>query len=210
MDGLKDAGTPLSHSELLQSLVKRRQAWLRLKKKRPLIRRTQPNCHGYELVGGAFAHTSWSDDHLEIVWLPTASNAEGRTLSRPSIGISGPREFTMDPTQDLIALVEEGGYSPTTNTRILRVHIRSISTNAIHPQAQQSPLKFTVIPRPGYPGNTASTAFLQIAHNILAVYFHYAPDRRVLIWDWTTSDLILVSSILCYFQSILLKLHRIP
>jgi hypothetical protein len=103
LDGLKDAGTSYSHSVLIESLVRRRQAWLALDVKEPLIR-AQPYFTTYEIAGGAFAHIS--SDYFEISWLPTAHNANGRTHRTPLIGIS-PDEFTMDPTQDLVVFLED-------------------------------------------------------------------------------------------------------
>jgi hypothetical protein len=79
-----------------------------------------------------------------------------------------------------------------TNTRIIHIHIRAISTNTIHPLAQQSPLQFTVVPEYD-DANTYTIAVLQIAYSVVAVHFHYAGGKaRALVWDWTTSDLILV------------------
>jgi hypothetical protein len=63
-------------------------------------------CRAYEFVGGVLA--SSDRHHLEIAWLPMASNPEGHTLQRCLAGISV-RDFTMDPTQDMIALLEEDG-----------------------------------------------------------------------------------------------------
>ncbi|KAF8192053.1 hypothetical protein BJ912DRAFT_275488 [Pholiota molesta] len=77
LNGLKDAGTSLSLSVLIESLGRRRQAWLAPEVTGPVARQTQPACV-YELAGGAFAHMS--RDHFEISWLPTARNDTGRTL----------------------------------------------------------------------------------------------------------------------------------
>lgn len=107
LDGLKDAGTSMLHSELIQRLLCHRKAWLSLTSSEeigyvPL--RMNHICRAYELVGGAFAHTD--KQHLEIVWLPTFSGGETCTLQRASI--EAPiRQFAMDPTQDLIMLLED-------------------------------------------------------------------------------------------------------
>jgi hypothetical protein len=79
-----------------------------------------------------------------------------------------------------------------TDTRIVHIHIRAISTNTIHPQAQQSPLQFTVVPQYRQE-NEYTISVLQIAYGVVAVHFHYAGGKaRALVWDWTTSDLLLV------------------
>lgn len=103
-DGLKDVGTSITYPDLIEFLVQRRRAWLSLGPKKPLTRHTQHHCQVYDLVGGAFASTS--NDRLEIIWLPTVGNANGRVLQRPSIGISV-GDFAMDPTQDLIVFLED-------------------------------------------------------------------------------------------------------
>ncbi|KAF8192046.1 hypothetical protein BJ912DRAFT_1041417 [Pholiota molesta] len=197
LDGLKDGGTSLSHTERIESLMRRRRAWLALETKGPLTVRTQPDCDVFELAGGAFATASGATDHFEIVWLPTASDATKRTIRRPLNRrpldenlLEG--QFTTDPTQDLIVFLEDDGTPPSmTDTRIVHIHIRAISTNTIHPLAQQSPLQFTVVPEYD-DANTYTIAVLQIAYTVVAVHFHYAGGKaRALVWDWTTSDLIL-------------------
>jgi hypothetical protein len=103
-DGLKDAGTSLSYPELIAFLRRRRQAWLSCEIKEPLIHHTQHNYDAFELSGSAYADIS--KGHYEILWLPTASNVQAHAIRRPSIGIS-PVNVTMDPTQDLMVILEE-------------------------------------------------------------------------------------------------------
>jgi hypothetical protein len=98
-----------------------------------------------------------------------------------------------------------------TNVRIYPIHIRTISTNAIHPLAQQSPLQlFTAHPvTEELHGTAIDTATLQIARNTVALYFLSSTHKpRVLIFDWTTSELILVRPNFGRFD-ISHKLHRI-
>ncbi|KAF8192052.1 hypothetical protein BJ912DRAFT_275484 [Pholiota molesta] len=99
----------------------------------------------------------------------------------------------MDPTQDLIIFLEDDGTPPSmTATRIVRIHIWTISTNTIHPRAHQSPLQLTVVP-PRHKSNTIHHTVLQIAHDVVAIHFRNvaALKTRAMVWDWTTSDLIL-------------------
>ncbi|KAF8192058.1 hypothetical protein BJ912DRAFT_924971 [Pholiota molesta] len=185
-DGLKDAGTSLNYPDLIAALRRRRKKWLSLKIKEPLTYLTQHNCDVFELVGGAYADTS--KDCLEMRWLPNASNVKAKALQRSSIGISA-ANFTMDPTQDLMVIVEEGDDPHS-------LHIRSISTNSIHPQARQSPLQWTNHPYPYTNVVTLNPVIIQIACNILAIFFHNTKrETQVRIWDWTTSDLILDTAI---------------
>jgi hypothetical protein len=92
-----------------------------------------------------------------------------------------------------------------TDTRILRVHIRTISTNAIHPQAQQSPLQLTIVPK-HYREDIFGPPVLQIAYDVVAVHFHDDEgEMRAVVWDWTTSDLLLVRSNLRHFATYLIS-----
>jgi hypothetical protein len=104
LDGLEDAGTTTIHSKLILRLLHHRQAWHALDWRGYDVIDTKTLCRAYELVGDAFAHAN--GQNLEIVWLPTYSNVEGRTLRRtwPEIAIEA---FAMDPAQDMIAIVED-------------------------------------------------------------------------------------------------------
>ncbi|KAF8169408.1 hypothetical protein BJ912DRAFT_1067197 [Pholiota molesta] len=195
LDGLKDGRMSTSHPDLIDTIVLRRQAWRSLDAKEPLTRKTQRG-RAEELAGGAFATMSKDRDHLEIIWLPTAGNTEDRRLQLPMTGITV-QELTMDPTQDLLVFLEDRILPSTIDTQIICVHVHSLSTNTVHPRAKQSPLQFTVHNNTSdtYYWTRSDRANFQIAYNILAVYFTHAPmGTRVLIWDWTTSDLLLDSA----------------
>ncbi|KAF8169636.1 hypothetical protein BJ912DRAFT_999277, partial [Pholiota molesta] len=189
LDGLKDGGTTIPYPDLIGSLARRRQAWLSPERIEPVTLYTQDDCRAYELAGGAFASTS--ENRLEILWLPTSNGVKGCTLQEASMGISV-RDFTMDPTQDLIILLEDTGTPSITSAHA--IHIRAISSTAIHPLAKQSPLQFT-----GPFGDLATAinyTVLQIARDIVALYYrNVLLEPRVLIWDWITSELILDSTI---------------
>jgi hypothetical protein len=84
--------------------------------------------------------------------------------------------------------------SSTTDTRVVDIHIRTL-IDTPHPRARQGQLQFIV--EPDDSGNTADNASIQIARNILSLFFYTDQDfgqsqPRVLIWDWVTSDLLLV------------------
>lgn len=107
LEGLKDAGTSMAHSELIEDLQRHCEAWLSpnpIEKRGYIAIDMKYESRASELVGGAFADTS--RQHFEIVWLPTSSNKESRTLrgAEPGMRI---RDFAMDPTQDVIAFFED-------------------------------------------------------------------------------------------------------
>jgi hypothetical protein len=70
-----------------------------------------------------------------------------------------------------------------------------MSTDISHPLAVNSCLTITIHPNPPI-GNHPEEPSLYVARNILAFTF-FDPLRRrsVMIWDWTTSDLLLVRQI---------------
>lgn len=117
-DGMDDGppgGVPVA--ERMQALQRRRQAWRTLGFSRIATVPMPGECHAYELVGGIFAKAMipqhdlttpgnlLGSRHLSLVALPSATS-EPRTLVREDIGLSC-RDFGIDPTQDLIALVEQ-------------------------------------------------------------------------------------------------------
>jgi hypothetical protein len=104
-DGLKEVGTPpSSHFELAESLLRRRQAWFSVKWPGLTTYRMQRTVQAYEFVGGAFAVT---DGHnLEVVWLPTSNNINVKHLKFQNLTGLEIRDITMDPTQDMIVLLE--------------------------------------------------------------------------------------------------------
>lgn len=101
-----------SVAERLEQLRNLRRAWILFEWKKE-VRVPMPGfCQAYELVGGVFAKTSSSvGDHNQFSprkfissWLPSSSDP-GHTLVRADIGVST-RDFAIDPSQDLIALVQ--------------------------------------------------------------------------------------------------------
>ncbi|KAF8169646.1 hypothetical protein BJ912DRAFT_1067113 [Pholiota molesta] len=191
LDGLKDCGTSIAYPDLIELLVRRRQAWQSPERREPLTCRTLRDSEAYEFVGGAFTNTSQGTDFLQFIQVPISNGGQGCTVRRPLIGI--PVEaLGLDPTQDLIVFLEEIGILG--DTRTLHVHIRTISANTIHPFAQQSPLRFTVFAKLEhlYGAAPVETATLQIARNTLALFLCSNTEVPILaIWDWTTSELIL-------------------
>ena len=60
--------------------------------------------HAYELVAGAFSKSD-GNEMISVVWLPN-SNAMGREVILPSSDIAI-RDFAIDPTRDLLVLLED-------------------------------------------------------------------------------------------------------
>jgi hypothetical protein len=67
------------------------------------------HCNAYELVDGLFVKTD-SEGRLLVLELPTTSSPFYRVLVDEEVGFQ-PGDFTLDPTQDLIAFLKvEPGY----------------------------------------------------------------------------------------------------
>ncbi|KAF9473045.1 hypothetical protein BDN70DRAFT_886253 [Pholiota conissans] len=195
-DGLEDAGTSTSTTipEIIDHLLQRRDAWFTQTWADPVYTSgsgTQYRNHrsSYRLGEDGFAVAIQKGNRLEIVWLPTARNAEGRRiehdLSATPISI-----YSMDPTQDVIAMLENFYRVPMSqdNVRIVRIYVRTLSGNTPHPLARRSVLQFTDVGTNSV-GDSIHNPKLEISHNTLVLWTSdYIP--RVLIWDWRTGELL--------------------
>jgi len=100
----------LTTAERLERLRALRRAWTLFEWKREIRVPMSGDCQAYELVGGVFAKTSGDilsrigSRHFVSTWLPSSSDP-GHTLVRGDLGIAT-KDFAIDPTQDLIALVK--------------------------------------------------------------------------------------------------------
>ncbi|KAF8872598.1 hypothetical protein CPB84DRAFT_1854352 [Gymnopilus junonius] len=140
IDGFQKPITSASHSELIARLRDLRLSWANLDCKRFKKVELSNLCMAYELVAGVFA---MADGHkLNFTWLPS-STMNGRSLTYPSLEFRI-IDFAMDPTQDLIVILEDHNSPITvTDTRHVRLHIRSISAaNDVHPLASEGILTF--------------------------------------------------------------------
>ncbi|KAG0703415.1 hypothetical protein DFH29DRAFT_917122 [Suillus ampliporus] len=179
----------LTVSERLEYLRTLRRAWALFEWKKE-VRVPMPGfCQAYELVGGVFAKTSSSGgihNHsgsrsLISSWLPSSSDP-GHTLVRNDIGISA-RDFAIDPSQDLIALVKTDE-DLATDSGYIEVYIRTISSNIQHPEAS-SPILRTLTSFP------MTSAFIQIVDDVVGMMFWMELEGpRITIWNWKTAQML--------------------
>ncbi|KAH7907612.1 hypothetical protein BJ138DRAFT_1159727 [Hygrophoropsis aurantiaca] len=192
LDGMTDGPPgPISPAERLQRLRDLRHAWSALEWRKSLLIPMPGACMAYELVGGVFAKVNAisggrGSQQFRAVWLPSADQLE-QSLIRDDLAIPT-RDFAIDPSQDLIALVEAedrngdilaafGHFFPTAN---LCIHLRTISTNAPHPQAQSPVIRLSLF----LPINNA---FIQFVNDVLGILFFTEPLRpRIILWNWKT------------------------
>ena len=110
VDGSRKPGS-LSTAERLNLLLDRRKRWRELDWTKKVVVPIEGQCQAYEFVGGAFAKSmgmggdTWSGSkHLNVTWLP-GRDAQHKAIIREDLGVPM-KDFAIDPSQDLIALVE--------------------------------------------------------------------------------------------------------
>ncbi|KAG1769125.1 hypothetical protein EV702DRAFT_1140109 [Suillus placidus] len=179
----------LTVAERLEHLRTLRRAWTLFEWKKE-VRVPMPGfCQAYEFVGGVFAKTSSSGGiHNQSgsrkfisSWLPSSSDP-GHTLVRDDIGIST-RDFAIDPSQDLIALVKSDD-NFVNDSGCIEVYIRTISSNVKHPEAS-SPVLRTLT------SFTMTTAFIQIVDDVIGMMFWMELESpHITIWNWKTGQIL--------------------
>ncbi|KIL56442.1 hypothetical protein M378DRAFT_89296 [Amanita muscaria Koide BX008] len=184
--GMIDSGSSsVPHSERLVLLRDRGHAWGKLEWKR--IEKVDVNggCIAYELVGGVFAKSSGRD--LFFSWLPS-STRPGVTIHHEDIGLSL-RDFAIDPTQDLVVLLEEDTILFQEDwSRNVWLRLRTMSTLKPHPNAQKPDLLFQIRHIPS--ANRISSAFVQVGSDVLAVFLSLFNTPRLLMWNWKDGRLL--------------------
>ncbi|KAH8826371.1 hypothetical protein DL96DRAFT_1607803 [Flagelloscypha sp. PMI_526] len=171
-DGLADNGTSnMLFSDRIEMLARRRKAWRTLNWEHAHLPKYSGFCTAYELVSGVFMK------NLD----PCQDLAELHEMR--AMGWQ-PRDFAIDPTQDLgifLRIVEN-------HTQVIVLHLLTVSTSKRHPQAQ-SPAIFYTIPSVGR--LPIESAFLQIAGDVVALFTLGDHDsHRLLAWNWTTGSLL--------------------
>ncbi|KAG0704338.1 hypothetical protein DFH29DRAFT_801932 [Suillus ampliporus] len=183
--------SPLTASERLALLKERNVAWESLRwVESKDIQMMQGDI--WELYGGVFAQSS-TPDVLHFRQLPSKYRNIEEKLWHVALDIQV-RDFTMDPAQDLLVLIEQTNllHSPNLNTttRSIRIHLRSLTTGDRHRLAPQPAiLVHDLDARNAHPTHT-----LQVCGNLLGILFmsHGSPSPDLTIWDWTTGKVILV------------------
>ncbi|OJA16126.1 hypothetical protein AZE42_00062 [Rhizopogon vesiculosus] len=189
VSGMMD-GPPssLTASDRLALLKERNAAWEALEWKASNDLSMQQG-HLWELYGGVFAQSSPSN-LLHFRQLPS----EYRNIKEKSWHVAldvHVRDFTMDPAQDLLVLVEQPTLFPNANEieRQIRIHLRSLTTGDNH---RLAPKPATLVHDFDVRG-ARPTYTLQVCGNLLGVYFmsHGPPTPELTVWNWTTGEVIL-------------------
>ncbi|KXN87050.1 hypothetical protein AN958_09396 [Leucoagaricus sp. SymC.cos] len=135
-------------------------------------------CIAYELVAGVFAKTDGST--FTVQRLPSLLTPARRIeLSQKVIGFRI-EDFALDPTQDLVVFMEARSQPHFIRDTIL--HVRTLSTHECHPEAKEQIIQFSRPP--------TSSATMQLADDLLSIFFPDTDSPRLLLWDWKTATMI--------------------
>ncbi|KAI0370752.1 hypothetical protein BV20DRAFT_1035699 [Pilatotrama ljubarskyi] len=180
-DGLIDGvGCTLSLAERYELLLERRRRWRTLDWTQVVPVPAPALCQAYELVDGVFASSmatmesefAGGSRHLSITRLPTSSEP-AQTIEREDIGFPV-RDFAIDPSQDLVALVLADAF------RDLVVRLHTISENKPHPQAAVPELTM-LLP------SQMDSSFIQIVDDVVGIFF-WMHGPGLVIWNWRTGQ----------------------
>ncbi|KAF9817917.1 hypothetical protein IEO21_03111 [Rhodonia placenta] len=184
-DGMVDVPpVPMNTADRLALLLDRRRRWRELDwiEKIPV---TMPGaCQAYELVGGVFAKTMGGlhmggSYHLNATWLPSRTQP-ARSLIREDLGVPT-RDFAIDPSQDLIVIVSRDDSNPADFA--IKLHLRTISTNAPHPLAKQAGFSVPI-------SWIHSNCFIQIVDDVVGM-FCWVHGPALFIWNWHHAELLI-------------------
>ncbi|KAG6816683.1 hypothetical protein H0H87_003934 [Tephrocybe sp. NHM501043] len=187
-EGMVDTGlTKLSPLERLNLLRGRRKAWAQLRWKTASVVPLNGLCHAYELVGGIFAHGDSHGDGFVTTTLQSSVRPGHQSL-RENLQLF-PRDFAIDPGQDLVIYIEADG-TPMLfeDAQVFRLHVRSMSTQEAHPKARTPVLPVVVPPNSTY-GTFVRGITLQVADDIVAVML-YTGHEQLVIFNWRDGTLI--------------------
>ncbi|KAI9059862.1 hypothetical protein FKP32DRAFT_1595876 [Trametes sanguinea] len=184
-DGLVDGiGCPLTIAERYALLLQRRRRWRHLRWSQIVPISAPGRCQAYELVDGVFASSAATgfiaSPHLSFTWLPT-EREPARTIEWADVGLRV-RDFAIDPSQDLMAIVAAEAGSDLPDNIGLRVVLRTMSENKPHPLAANTELRDLVPFELG-------TSFIQIFDDVVGVFF-WVHGPGLIIFNWRTGKIV--------------------
>ncbi|OSC98108.1 hypothetical protein PYCCODRAFT_1480843 [Trametes coccinea BRFM310] len=184
-DGLVDGiGCPLTIAERYALLLQRRKRWRLLRWSHIVPISAPGRCQAYELVDGVFASSAASEfvasPHLSFTWLPT-EREPARTIERADVGLAV-RDFAIDPSQDLMAIVVADSEADDLSNPGLLIILRTMSENKPHPLAASTELRALVPFELG-------TSFIQIADDVIGVFF-WVHGPGLIIFNWRTGKTV--------------------
>lgn len=103
-NGLEALGSNLSNAHILTSIRNRRDAWMHMSFKQPApVLRMSGETRAYEIVAGVYCQVD--ENYLTVINLDAPDEKLKEKMFE--IGLDRVRDFAMDPTQNVIALVRD-------------------------------------------------------------------------------------------------------
>ncbi|KAF9473966.1 hypothetical protein BDN70DRAFT_997355 [Pholiota conissans] len=199
-DGLEDSGTSTSSiSSRISDLRSYRQAWFRQEwRVLPDTLGFSSRYHNFDSykVGGGVVSVK-GGEYFQVVWLPNSRTGAGHAIEHKFSSRNRDVEFCTDPTQDAIAILEDGFWETELEFDVpggqesyfrINIHIRTLTTNANHPLANKGILTFLDQSCNHYDKTIHNPKF-EFSHDTLVLWTgDYVP--RLLIWNWKTGQLL--------------------
>ncbi|KAJ6541986.1 hypothetical protein DFH09DRAFT_1368224 [Mycena vulgaris] len=157
----------------LEALYERRRAWLALNWSWITIIPIEPSSSAYDLVNGVFAQ--YIIGSFTTVSLPSARDPAAKTTFKGDLGMT-PRDFVIDPTQDLIAFVSEN-----TNNNCLDVDYYTLSLLKPHPLAAVPVMSFSL-------DEVLLDLSVELADDVLSLFF--GDFGRIVLLNWREGIII--------------------
>ncbi|KAI0044573.1 hypothetical protein FA95DRAFT_247444 [Auriscalpium vulgare] len=181
-DGLIDGLTcDLPIAMRLQRLLDRRNAWRTLSAHSHSTVSVPGECRAYELVGGVFAKVLETNG-FNAAWLPSTGAHEFVPLHITLLDIPV-KDFALDPTQDLIMLLEQTPVEGAAQE--VRVHVRRLSTGAstVHSDAKEGVLHACTTHLRG--------CTIQVVEDVVGLY-NWSPTHGAVVWNWKTGETLMM------------------
>jgi hypothetical protein len=182
VNGPEAPGT--SSASRLEALQKHQSSWDNLKWSREL-RIPMERGGLWELYGGVLAQST-AEGTLTFTQLPSdlRSIEEKVWTLGPNFGVAI-RDFGMDPSQDLLVLVESPNWNMPEAARKHSIHLRSLSDGKPHPLARNAP----VLSHPQGTRRLDMTYTIQVSRTFIAIKFCTDEGNELAIWNWMTGEL---------------------
>ncbi|CAA7262359.1 unnamed protein product [Cyclocybe aegerita] len=133
----------------------------------------------YALISGIFVKIDRKGADLSVCGLSSATQT-GRTRTTASLDFHA-IDFTIDPSQDLIVLLEKRELPD--GRRRIQAHARCISADGAHPSAKVDSFQFDFVRHGSYSHK------ILLADDVVAIWSHHG-DGRLLLWNWREGFLI--------------------
>ncbi|KAJ7620182.1 hypothetical protein FB45DRAFT_1094209 [Roridomyces roridus] len=189
-DGLVP-GDPVSSSstDMMRALERRRQAWANPAWTSQTVVKIPPlsTCKAFDISGGVFAMQMRGPDFCTVSLRDLGGADTAESLIQPlGLGIDGGvmQDFTLDPSQDLVALFHQA--FPASGTLIFQTLAEySLRRREVHPLARATISTF-LIDRDDT--DTGVLLSIQIAGDVVGVAIIEGGCSTLRLWNWREGD----------------------